>query len=304
MASFGLLVIVFLVVIVLASILGRRDPAWLKGDTPGPWCGGCGYSLYGHASTHDRCPECGVSMEAVPRVVSRMDFGRGLRLRLWRWTWRFLGGFALFCFLLLPGASYYDVRASCGYRSYREDTDLPYVDRQFTLETAVTRWWLGWIPVWRTVEPLALRCSEQRDVTSSDDPMTDAEVSVDASMERWSYTPRNGPRTERTGEFNSDAILAWLKDSGIPTDSQRVRDETAFLAECVRNLARHPRFTPSKQPFQSYDVRLHVPVGSNSPLPPMVILLPCVAVSLAVWYLGAARIRRQTPFITLAREAD
>jgi hypothetical protein len=304
MASLSLLIIVSLVVLVASFRLGHKDPAWLTGETPGPWCGGCGYSLHGHPSTPDHCPECGVATAQVPIVTSRIDFRRNMRSRLWRWTWRFLGGFALFCFLLLPDTSFYRVRASGQYLSLRENSDLPYVNREFTIDTTVTRWWLGCIPVWRSVEPYTLRCSEQREMPNTDNDMfTDTTMSIDPDMVKWRYTLKNGAQIQQAGNFNSDDILAWLKDSGIPVEPQQTKDEAAFLAECTRNLALHPRFTPAKQPFQSYGVRMHVPLGSASPLPPLILCLPCVAISLFIWYRGALRIRRRIAPIKPERES-
>ena len=64
-----------------------------------------------------------------------------MRRRLWRWTWGFLGGFALFCFLLLPGFRYVGTDSHCHYISHDED---PFVIRTYDFLEPRLQWVTGW----------------------------------------------------------------------------------------------------------------------------------------------------------------
>jgi hypothetical protein len=287
------LLLVPLVILPAAVVWASRLPAHLREATPGPWCGGCGYSLHGHAAAPDRCPECGADLYRTGVVDSRSEFAGGLRRRVWKWTVALLVGFGLFYLFLLPGVYYPGFDSHCRYMPDVDNAN-DMVVRDYAIFVPRAQWILGpGIPIWLQEGPITLMV---RSWTGLSPNTVTSQVVIEPHTMGYSYTRVNGKSVTEDQGFESGVILAWLADTGLAVDSEQIRNETVFLAEYIRSCCEEQVFHPATQPMG--DIRIHYPVRSETVYHPAVVLVPTLVLALLIWSLVTLRIRRRTVIVT------
>lgn len=256
----------------LCALAVRPSLVWAARSGQPPWCGRCGYSLFGRAEA-PRCPECGVDLTAVvPRSDPPGFHSWRFRLVLW------IVGSGL-CFLgvgYLAEDTFVMRHVQRDHRIELFTLGLPDPEAVVTVEAEWSHW-----PWQRLDVKRHLRRTEV--VVTLPDRNA---VTIDAIAGTWTLAGASRERAESGGQGIAPALHALWSASGLDPDTQGEVARQASVAQVVADATSSGGTVGLSYP--PYDTSISGQTSSG----PSPGLIPPAWWILLIWAIQAFAMRR------------